>query len=163
MPENLLTDAKVRSAKPTDRDWKLSDGGGLFLLIAPNCGKLWRWKYLLQGKENLSAIGSFPGPSIGEARTAQEKARALVKQGIRAAHERRQIKETRRSAAAAPTLGYKPARHKQQGELAAKRRRLHCELFNRRDQVGAQHNILIEQLRGKLPRHMRKRIRFTVG
>ena len=32
MPENLLTDLKVRSAKSTDRDWKLSDGGGLFLL-----------------------------------------------------------------------------------------------------------------------------------
>ena len=33
MPENLLTDLKVRSAKSTDRDWKLSDGGGLFLLV----------------------------------------------------------------------------------------------------------------------------------
>jgi hypothetical protein len=52
MPENLLTDAKVRSAKSTDRDWKLSDGGGLFLLVKPTGGKLWRWKYRLQGKEN---------------------------------------------------------------------------------------------------------------
>ena len=35
MPENLLTDAKVKSVKPADRDWKLSDGGGLFLLVKP--------------------------------------------------------------------------------------------------------------------------------
>ena len=72
MPENLLTDLKVRSAKPTDRDWKLSDGGGLFLLIKPTGGKLWRWKYRLQGKENLFAIGGFPQVSLAEARAARE-------------------------------------------------------------------------------------------
>ncbi|USP48539.1 Arm DNA-binding domain-containing protein [Alcaligenes faecalis] len=64
MPENLLTDTKVRSAKSTDRDWKLSDGGGLFLLVKPTGGKLWRWKYRLQGKENLFAIGGSPRVSL---------------------------------------------------------------------------------------------------
>lgn len=93
MPENLLTDAKVKAAKPTDRDWKLSDGGGLFLLVKPTGGKLWRWKYRLQGKENLFAIGSFPQVSLAEARAAREKGRALVKQGIRPAHERQQVKQ----------------------------------------------------------------------
>ncbi len=38
MPENLLTDTKIKSAKPTDRDRKLSDGGGLFLLVKANSG-----------------------------------------------------------------------------------------------------------------------------
>ncbi len=93
MPENLLTDLKVRSAKSTDRDWKLSDGGGLFLLVKPTGGKLWRWKYRLQGKENLFAIGGFPQVSLAEARAAREKARALVKQGIHPAHERQQVKQ----------------------------------------------------------------------
>ena len=88
MPENLLTDLKVRSAKSTDRDWKLSDGGGLFLLVKATGGKLWRWKYRLQGKENLFAIGGFPQVSLAEARAVREKARALVKQGIHPAHER---------------------------------------------------------------------------
>lgn len=40
MPENLLTDLKVRSAKSTGRDWELSGGGGLFLLAKPTGGKL---------------------------------------------------------------------------------------------------------------------------
>lgn len=38
--------------KSIDRDWKLSDDGGLFLLVKPTGGKLWRWKYRLHGKEN---------------------------------------------------------------------------------------------------------------
>ncbi|MGN5594865.1 integrase arm-type DNA-binding domain-containing protein [Stutzerimonas nitrititolerans] len=59
MPENLLTDAKIKSVKPADRDWKLSDGGGLFLLVKPTGGKLWRWKYRLQGKENLFVLQAF--------------------------------------------------------------------------------------------------------
>lgn len=93
MPENLLTDLKVRSANSTDRDWKFSDGGGLFLLVKSTGGKLWRWKYRLQGKENLFAIGGFPQVSLAKARVVREKARALVKQGIHPAHERQQIKQ----------------------------------------------------------------------
>jgi Arm DNA-binding domain len=70
MPENLLTDAKLKSVQPADRDWKLSEVGGLFLLVKSTGGKLWRWKYRLQGKENLFAIGSFPQVSLAEARAA---------------------------------------------------------------------------------------------
>lgn len=58
--ENLLTDTRIKSVKPTNRELKLSDGGGLFLLVKPTGGKLWRWKYRLQGKENLFAIGTHP-------------------------------------------------------------------------------------------------------
>lgn len=74
MPESLLTDARIRSANSTDRDWKLSDGGGLFLLVKPTGGNLWRWKYRLQGKESLFAIGGFPQVSLAEARAARESA-----------------------------------------------------------------------------------------
>ena len=59
MPENLLTDLKVRSAKSTDRDWKLSDGGGLFLLVKPTGGKLWRWKYRLQARRTPLPLAAF--------------------------------------------------------------------------------------------------------
>ncbi|MGB3740764.1 MAG: Arm DNA-binding domain-containing protein [Castellaniella sp.] len=46
--------------------------------VKPTSGKLWPWKYRLQGKENLFAIGGFPQVSLAEARAAREKARALV-------------------------------------------------------------------------------------
>ena len=63
----------------------------MFLLVKPTGCKLWRWKYRLQGKENLFAIGSFPQVSLAEARTVRE-ARATVKQGIHPP-ERQQVKQ----------------------------------------------------------------------
>jgi len=52
-----LTDVKVRKAKPQDKPYKLADGGGLFLLIAPNGSKYWRLKYRIEGKENSGCFG----------------------------------------------------------------------------------------------------------
>ncbi|HCR85783.1 MAG TPA: hypothetical protein DIV86_03810 [Alphaproteobacteria bacterium] len=41
-----LTDIKVKSAKPQEKQYKLSDDGGLYLLVHPNGSKYWRLKYL---------------------------------------------------------------------------------------------------------------------
>jgi integrase len=89
MPQNLLTDAKVRNAKPSTKPRKLSDGGGLFLLVKPTGVKAWRWKYRLGGKEGLFAVGSFPLMGLAEARKARDAARELVDKGINPAHQRR--------------------------------------------------------------------------
>lgn len=67
MPKDLLSDAKIRTAKPDAKPYKLSDGGGLFLLIQPSGSKLWRWKFRLNGKENLFAIGSYPEVGLADA------------------------------------------------------------------------------------------------
>lgn len=93
MPKDLLTDAKLRAVKPAEKSYKLSDGGGLFLLVQPSGGKLWRWKYRIDGKENLFAIGPYPTVGLAEARAAREAARVLVKQGIHPAHDRKEVKK----------------------------------------------------------------------
>ena len=51
-----LSDTKIRSTKPTDKPYKLADGGGLYLLITPAGGKLWRLKYRFEGKEKLRVV-----------------------------------------------------------------------------------------------------------
>jgi hypothetical protein len=56
-----LTDMQARKAKPTERPYKLADGGGLFLLVQPNGSKLWRMKYRHEGREKLLSFGSYPG------------------------------------------------------------------------------------------------------
>lgn len=52
-------------------------GGGVFLLVTPARGKLWRLKYRLQGREKLLVIGTYPEIGLGEARRRREKARVL--------------------------------------------------------------------------------------
>ena len=57
---NMLNDTRVRNAKRADRPIKLSDRGGLHLLIQPNGSKLWRLAYRFGGKQKTLAIGVYP-------------------------------------------------------------------------------------------------------
>lgn len=84
MADNLsraLTDAKVKTAKPKDKPYKLSDGGGLFLLLQKNGTKLWRYKFRIHGKEGLLAIGAYPDIGLAAAREIHNAARVAVAKG----------------------------------------------------------------------------------
>ncbi|UJS24040.1 Arm DNA-binding domain-containing protein [Thiothrix winogradskyi] len=76
-----LNDTAVKNAKPKDKEYKLSDGGGLYLLVKPNGSKLWHYKYKLQ-KEKVLSIGSYPEISLKDARLLHEEARALWARGV---------------------------------------------------------------------------------
>lgn len=69
-----LTDVAVRSAKPREKDYKLADSAGLYLLVTPSGGKLWRLKYRMHGVERKLALGRYPEMSLSEARKAREAA-----------------------------------------------------------------------------------------
>lgn len=83
-----LTDLSIRQAKPGDKPRKLSDSRGLYIEIRPTGAKLWRYRYRIDGKENVFAIGEYPELSLADARIEHDKARALVKQGKHPARER---------------------------------------------------------------------------
>lgn len=76
-----LTDFKIRGAKPAEKPYRLSDGGGLFLEIRPNGSKLWRYAYRLDSKQKLLAIGSLQDVSLADARAAMRLAKSQVKLG----------------------------------------------------------------------------------
>ena len=76
-----LTDTKIRSLKPKEKAYKLADEKGLFLLIKPNSGKYWRFKYRFAGKEKLLAIGTYPQLSLRDARDKRDDARKLLVNG----------------------------------------------------------------------------------
>lgn len=61
----MLTDAKVRTAKPRPKPYKLFDANRLFLLVAPGGGKLWRWNYTFDGKHKTMAFGAYPLSNFG--------------------------------------------------------------------------------------------------
>ena len=52
-----LSDTAIRKAKPKEKPFKLSDGGGLYLLVQPSGRKWWRYKYRFGGKEKLLTLG----------------------------------------------------------------------------------------------------------
>lgn len=52
-----LTDKSIKAAKASDKQTKLFDSGGLFLLVSPSGGKWWRLKYRFGGKEKLLSLG----------------------------------------------------------------------------------------------------------
>ena len=55
-----LTDTRIRNAKPKPRPYKLSDGGGLHLLIMPSGARYWRIDYRFAGKRRTLALGVYP-------------------------------------------------------------------------------------------------------
>ncbi|MFL9926276.1 integrase arm-type DNA-binding domain-containing protein [Herbaspirillum lusitanum] len=76
-----LKDLQVKNAKPKDKSYKLSDGGGLYLLITPAGSKGWRLKYLYQGKEKLISLGTYPEVGLQEARKKRESNKELLANG----------------------------------------------------------------------------------
>lgn len=62
----LLTDAKIRAAKPRPKPYKPTDASRLYLLT-PSGGKLWRWNYEFDGKQKSMAFGAYPRISLAAA------------------------------------------------------------------------------------------------
>lgn len=90
-----LTDAKVRNARPLEKPYKLYDERGLFLLVAPEGGKLWRFRYRFSDKEKLLALGSYPDVSLKDAREKRDEARKQVAAGIDPCAQRKAMKTAR--------------------------------------------------------------------
>jgi len=67
-----LSDTKVRTIKPLDKPFKLSDERGLFLIVTPTGGKWWRLKYRLDGKEKTLSLGVYPDVSLADAREKRD-------------------------------------------------------------------------------------------
>ncbi|WP_226948687.1 tyrosine-type recombinase/integrase [Rhizorhabdus wittichii] len=77
----MLTDTKVRNAKPQPKSYKLTDTNRLFLLVAPGGGKLWRWNYVYDGKNKTMAFGAYPIVSLADARAKRDDAYAILSEG----------------------------------------------------------------------------------
>lgn len=95
-----LTDVAIRNAKPGAKAVKLADGGGMFLLVTPAGGKLWRLKFRVDGREKLLAIGAYPEIGLGEARRRREEARELIALGKDPSREKQRDKVRARIQAA---------------------------------------------------------------
>ncbi len=91
---NRLSAKGVECAKFAGKPVKLSDGDGLFLLVA-EAGRYWRMKYRLDGKEKLLALGVYPAVSLAEARKGRDEARENIAKGIDPSSLKRAVKAAR--------------------------------------------------------------------
>ncbi|APZ98040.1 integrase [Sphingopyxis sp. QXT-31] len=91
----MLTDAKIKAAKPADRDYKLADSGQLFLHVTTAGGRHWRMNYSFgknaAGKpaQKTLTFGSYPALTLVDARARRDEAKALLREGRDPAVERR--------------------------------------------------------------------------
>jgi len=101
-PVKPLTDRKIQGAKPKPKAYKLTDGQGLYLEIAPGGGKWWRLKYRFGGKEKRVSLGVYPDVGLKDARDRREAARRLLAEGI----DPSQARQDEKAAAAADTVTF---------------------------------------------------------
>ncbi|WP_288076952.1 integrase arm-type DNA-binding domain-containing protein, partial [Pseudomonas sp.] len=88
-----LTDPKCEAAKPRDKDYKLFDGQGLFLLVKASGVKTWRLKFTRpDGREGLATFGNYPAIGLKAARDRRAEALGLLAQGKDPIEQARQDK-----------------------------------------------------------------------
>ena len=76
-----LTDAQIRQSKPRDKEYKLADAGGLYLLVRPNGSRLWKLKLRLNGREQKMSFGAYPQVTLKEARSRRDEAKLEMSRG----------------------------------------------------------------------------------
>lgn len=94
-----LTDTAIRNAKPGSKPYKLTDGGGLYLLVN-NAGKYWRFDYRFVGKRKTLAVGVYPAITLAKARERRDEARKLLAHDTDPSMVKAVQKQTRQHAAA---------------------------------------------------------------
>lgn len=97
MAESLLRDLQCRNAKPRTTPYRISDGGGLALLIKPNGLKYWQYRYTkADRREGLIQLGPYPRVTLEAARAARNEQRTALARGDDPAIVRKQEKVRRR-------------------------------------------------------------------
>ena len=82
MKRNKLTESAVKKAEPKTKQFKLSDGGGLYLLVHTNGSKYWRFDFRFDGKQKSSSLGVWPEVTLAAARTKRDQAKSKIKEGV---------------------------------------------------------------------------------
>lgn len=75
-----LTNTKILNAKSKDKDYSITDGLGLSILISKKGGKWWRFRYRYLGKAKLMSLGTYPEVTLLDARERRDESRRLLAQ-----------------------------------------------------------------------------------
>lgn len=92
-----LTDSKIKALSTQDKDYKVSDGGSLYLVVMRTGYKSWQYNYESNGKQKTYYIGGYPIIGLAQAREKRDKARDLLQRGIAPNQHKKQVKALNRS------------------------------------------------------------------
>jgi len=95
-----LTDTAIRTAKSSEKPYKLADEKGLFLLVNPNGSKWWRLKFRVDCKEKLLSFGTYPDVGLKDARAKRDEARKMLADGVDPGENRKAQKASKSERAA---------------------------------------------------------------
>ncbi len=93
-----ITDIAARTAKPREKEYKLTDSHGLYLLVKPTGSKRWYLKYRFEGKESRVALGAYPLVSLAKAREKRDEIRLLLAEGISPNAKKEEVREQEQAA-----------------------------------------------------------------
>ena len=90
-PTNRLTELSIKQAKRKEKQYKLTDGEGMYLRVYPNGSKYWQLQYWFDGKQRIFSLGVWPDVSLKEARNKRYEAKKKIKEGINPLDEKKEI------------------------------------------------------------------------
>ncbi|MDV7543660.1 tyrosine-type recombinase/integrase [Acinetobacter baumannii] len=91
----MLSDSKIRSAKPKEKLYRLGDSDGLCIEIKPNGKKYWRYRFQWLKKTQMMSLGEYPIVGLAEARSKRDEAKSLVISGINPVEEKENQKKAK--------------------------------------------------------------------
>lgn len=91
----MLSDSKIRSAKPKEKLYRIGDSDGLCIEIKPNGKKYWRYRFQWLKKTQMMSLGEYPIVGLAEARTKRDEAKSLVASGINPVEEKEKQKKAK--------------------------------------------------------------------
>jgi integrase len=91
-----LSDTTIRTAKPKDKLYRLTDANGLCLEVTPTGSKLWRYRYRFNGSAKMLALGAYPAVTLLKARQLRDGARQLLIEGTDPGEQKKTAKQAQR-------------------------------------------------------------------
>ncbi|MDU4062561.1 MAG: tyrosine-type recombinase/integrase [Acinetobacter baumannii] len=91
----MLSDSKIRSAKPKEKLYRLGDSDGLCVEIKPNGKKYWRYRFQWLKKTQMMSLGEYPIVGLAEARTKRDEAKSLVASGVNPVEDKEKQKKAK--------------------------------------------------------------------
>ncbi|MEN8380801.1 tyrosine-type recombinase/integrase [Acinetobacter radioresistens] len=88
-----LSDAKIKTLKPEEKTYRILDGDRLYIEVRSTGAKVWRFKFVHEGKESSMSLGEYPAIGLADARSLRDEMKAKLARGIHPVKERKQARE----------------------------------------------------------------------